>query len=64
MVLLVAGAACAAFLVVALCCTGWWFYTHDHHAGVTALGFYGYAAGTFALMGLVFYYHGKAADGS
>ena len=30
---------------------------------MTALAYWGYAAGTFALMGLVSYYHGKAADG-
>jgi hypothetical protein len=32
---------------------------------VTALAYWGYAAGSFALIGLVFYYHyhRKAADG-
>jgi CHASE2 domain-containing sensor protein len=44
------GSASAWFLVIALAETAWWLHAHDHHAAMTALGYYGYAAGTFALI--------------
>jgi CHASE2 domain-containing sensor protein len=44
------GCASALFLLIALAETAWWLHTHDHHAAMTALGYYGYAAGTFALI--------------
>ena len=43
------------FLLVALAESAWWLHTHSHHAAVTALGFYGYAAGSFALVGVLFW---------
>ena len=44
------GCASALFLLVALAETAWWLHTHDHHAAITALGYFGYAAGAFALI--------------
>jgi hypothetical protein len=44
------GCASALLLIVALAESAWWLHTHSHHAAVTALGFYGYAAVTFALI--------------
>jgi hypothetical protein len=58
MLLLIAGAALAwlvgcmsgLFLLIAVAESGWWLHTHSHHAAVAALGYYGYAAGTFAMI--------------
>jgi hypothetical protein len=44
------GCASAWFLLVALAETAWWLRTHDHHAAITALGYFGYAGGAFALI--------------
>jgi hypothetical protein len=44
------GCASALFLLVALAETAWWLLTHDHHAAITALGYFGYAATAFALI--------------
>jgi hypothetical protein len=44
------GCASALFLLVALVETAWWLHTHDHHAAITALGYFGYAATAFALI--------------
>jgi hypothetical protein len=44
------GCVSALFLLIALVETAWWLHTRDHHAAVTALGYYGYAAGTFAMI--------------
>jgi len=44
------GCASALLLIVALAESAWWLHTHSQHAAVTALGFYGYAAATFALI--------------
>lgn len=58
MLLLVAGVVLAwligcvsgLFLIIALAESAWWLHTHSHHAAVTALGYYGYAAGAFAMI--------------
>ena len=44
------GCMSGLFLVIALAESGWWMYTHSVHAGMTALGYYCYAAATFALI--------------
>jgi hypothetical protein len=44
------GCVTALFLLIALAETAWWLRTHDHHTAMTALGYYGYAAGTSALI--------------
>lgn len=49
------GCAAGLFLLIALAESGWWLHTHSHHAAVTALGYYGYAAGTFALIPVLFF---------
>ena len=49
------GLASGLFLLVALCEGAWWLGTHDRHAGITALGFLGYAAIPFALIVVTFY---------
>lgn len=46
--------ASAIFLLIALAETAWWLNTHSHHAAVTALGFYGYSAATFAVIPVFF----------
>jgi len=51
----VLGLASGLFLLVALCEGAWWLGTHDHHAGMTALGFLAYAAITFALIVVAFH---------
>jgi hypothetical protein len=48
------GCASAIFLLIALAETAWWLHTHSHHAAVTALGFYGYSAATFAVIPVFF----------
>ncbi len=58
MLILAAGAVLAwligcmsgLFLLIALAESAWWLHTPSHHAAVTALGYYGYAVGTFALI--------------
>jgi hypothetical protein len=58
MLLLIAGAVLAwlvgcvsgLFLLIAVAESGWWLHTHSHHSAVTALGYYGYAAGAFAMI--------------
>ena len=63
MLLLAAGAVLAwligcvsgLFLLIALAESAWWLHTHSHHAAVTALGYYGYAAGTFAMIPVLFF---------
>jgi hypothetical protein len=44
------GCASALFLLIAFAEMAWWLHTYDHHAAVTALGYFGYAAGAFALI--------------
>lgn len=44
------GCVSGLFLIIALAESGWWLYTHSVHAGLTALGYFGYAATTFALI--------------
>ena len=53
------GCASAIFLLIALAESVWWLYTHSHHAAVTALGFYSYAAGTFAMIPVLFFLKDK-----
>ena len=56
------GCASALFLLIALAESVWWLHTHSHHAAVTALGFYGYAAATFALIPVLFLLRDKFSD--
>jgi hypothetical protein len=53
------GCASGLFLIIALAESAWWLHTHSHHAAVTALGYYGYAAGTFALISVLFFLKDK-----
>jgi hypothetical protein len=53
------GCASALLLVIALAESAWWLHTHSHHAAMTALGFYGYAAVTFALIPVLFWLKDK-----
>ena len=46
-------------VAIALAESAWWLHTHSHHAAVTALGFYGYAAATFALIPVLFWLKDK-----
>lgn len=63
MLLLIAGVVLAwlvccvsgLFLLIAVAESGWWLHTHSQHAAVTALGYYGYAAGTFAMIPVLFF---------
>lgn len=55
------GCVSGLFLIIALAESAWWLYTHSHHAAVTALGYYGYAAGTFALIPVLFHLKDKLA---
>ncbi|HUZ64823.1 MAG TPA: hypothetical protein VMU82_14055 [Acetobacteraceae bacterium] len=55
------GCVSGLFLIIALVESAWWLYAHSHHAAVTALGYYGYAAGTFALIPVLFYLKDKLA---
>ena len=56
------GCASAIFLLIALAESVWWLHTHSHHAAVTALGFYGYAAATFAVIPVLFLLRDKLSD--
>lgn len=49
------GCASALFLLIAVAESVWWLHTHSHHAAVTALGYFGYAAGSFALIPVMFW---------
>lgn len=49
------GCVSGLFLLIALAEPVWWLHTHSHYAAVTALGYYGYAAGTFALIPVLFF---------
>jgi hypothetical protein len=53
------GCVSGLFLIIALAESAWWLHTHSHHAAVTALGYYGYASGTFALISVLFFLKGK-----
>jgi hypothetical protein len=53
------GCVSALLLIIALAELAWWLHTHSHHAAVTALGFYGYAAATFALIPMLFWLKDK-----
>jgi hypothetical protein len=53
------GCVSGLFLIIALAESAWWLHTHSHHAAVTALGYYGYAAGTFALISVLFFLKDK-----
>jgi hypothetical protein len=53
------GCVSGLFLIIALAESAWWLHTHSHHAAVTALGYYGYASGTFALISVLFFLHDK-----
>ena len=53
------GCVSGLFLIIALAESAWWLHTHSDHAAVTALGYYGYASGTFALISVLFFLHDK-----
>jgi hypothetical protein len=53
------GCVSGLFLIIALAESTWWLHTHSHHAAVTALGYYGYASGTFALIPVLFFVEEK-----
>ena len=55
------GCASGLFLLIALAESRWWLHSHSHHAAVTALGYYGYAAGTFALIPVLLFLKEKVA---
>lgn len=55
------GCVSGLFLIIALAESAWWLYTHSHHAAVTALGYYGYAAGMFALIPVQFHLKDRLA---
>lgn len=63
LLLLACGFACAGFLLVALFSMATWLFTHDAHAFRMMVGYFGYAAGVFAVIGALSYYHGKFVDG-
>jgi hypothetical protein len=44
---------------IALAESAWWLHTHSRHAAVTAFGYYGYAAGTFELISVLFFLKDK-----
>jgi hypothetical protein len=48
------GCLSGLFLMIALAESAWWLHTYSHHAAVTALGYYGYAAETFAVLPVLF----------
>jgi hypothetical protein len=49
------GCASALFLLIAIAEAIWWLHTRNQHAASTALGYFGYAAGTFALIPVLFW---------
>jgi hypothetical protein len=49
------GCASALFLLIAVAEAIWWLYARSHHAAINALGYFGYAAGTFALIPVLFW---------
>jgi hypothetical protein len=49
------GCASALFLLIAVAETIWWLHTRSLHAALTALGYFGYAAGSFALIPILFW---------
>jgi len=51
------GCVSGLFLIIALAESAWWLHTRSHHAAMTALGYYGYASGTFALIPVLFFLH-------
>jgi hypothetical protein len=67
LLILVAGAVLAwligcvsgLFLMIAVAESAWWLHTHTYHAGMTAIGYYAYTAGTFALIPVLFFLKNK-----
>lgn len=55
------GCVSGLFLIIALAESGWWLYSHSAHAGLTALGYFGYAAATFALIPVLAFLKEKLA---
>ena len=53
------GCVSGLFLIIALAESGWWLHTHSQHAAVTAIGYYAYAAGTFALIPMLYFLKDK-----
>jgi hypothetical protein len=49
------GCVSALFLMIAVAEAVWWLHSHSHHAAITTLGYFGYAAGTFALIPVLFW---------
>lgn len=63
LLLLACGFACAGFLLVALFSMVMWLCTGDAHALRVMLGYFGYAAGTFAIITALSHYQGRFRDG-
>jgi hypothetical protein len=55
------GCASALFLLIAAAEAIWWMHTYSRHAAITAVGYVGYAAGTFALIPVLFWSKEKLA---
>lgn len=55
------GCASALFLLIAVAEALWWLHTHSRHAAITALGYLGYAAVTFALIPVLLWSKEKLA---
>ncbi len=55
------GGASLVFLVIALGDAIWWLHSHNQHAGISALVYFAYAAGSFALIPVLFALGGKIA---
>lgn len=53
------GCASGLFLLIAVAESAWWLHTHSHHVAMTALGYYGYAAGAFGLISVLFWLKDK-----
>jgi hypothetical protein len=63
LLLLACGFVGAGFVLVALFSMIMWLFTGDTHALLVMLGYGIYAAGTFAMIAALSFYHGKFMDG-
>ena len=62
LLLLACGFVCAGLLMVALFSMVMWLLTRDTHAFSVMLGYFVYAAGTFAIIAALSYHQGKFMD--
>jgi hypothetical protein len=56
------GCASALFLLIAMAEAIWWLHTYSYHAAVTSLGYFGYSAGTFALIPILVWSKDRLAE--